>query len=94
MLTYIPVVAWVFEIQFILQIIVNRVAIVSMDNRLLTWIRWGTVIFISLVNISVFCIFLPANLGVGEKYVFLYHRSNGMLTATTGSSRSTPSGTR
>lgn len=62
-------VAWVFEIQFILQIIVNRVAIVSMDNRLLTWIRWGTVVFISLVNISVFCIFLPANLGVGEKFV-------------------------
>ncbi|KKY27610.1 hypothetical protein UCDDS831_g00715 [Diplodia seriata] len=60
--------AWVLEIQFILQIIVNRVAIISMDSRLLAAIRWGTVIFISLINISVFCIWLPANLGVGEKF--------------------------
>lgn len=60
------VACWVLEIQFILQIIVNRVAIISMDHRLIHWIRWGTIIFISLINISVFCIWLPANLGAGE----------------------------
>ncbi|KAF4305546.1 hypothetical protein SLS57_009067 [Botryosphaeria dothidea] len=60
---------WVLEIQFILQIIVNRVAIISMDHRLIHWIRWGTIIFISLINISVFCIWLPANLGAGEPFL-------------------------
>ncbi|OJD38124.1 uncharacterized protein BKCO1_500063 [Diplodia corticola] len=60
--------SWVFEIQFILQIIVNRVAIISMDSRVLSYIRWGTITFISLINISVFCIWLPAHLGAPEKF--------------------------
>ncbi|KAL1626490.1 hypothetical protein SLS56_006801 [Neofusicoccum ribis] len=60
---------WVFEIQFILQIIVNRVAIISTDGRLVSYIRWGTIIFISLINISVFCIWIPAHMGVSDTFV-------------------------
>ncbi|KAF2141496.1 uncharacterized protein K452DRAFT_40231 [Aplosporella prunicola CBS 121167] len=60
---------WVFEVQFILQIIVNRVAIISMHRRMVNYIRWGTVIFIMLVNISVFCIWIPAQMQVNDTYI-------------------------
>ncbi|EON66376.1 hypothetical protein W97_05473 [Coniosporium apollinis CBS 100218] len=60
---------WVFQIQFILQIIVNRVAIISMERRKMSLIRWGTVAAITLIQISVFCIFIPANMQVSQTYV-------------------------
>lgn len=57
---------WVFEIQFILQIIINRVAIISTNPRTIAYIRWGTIVFISLINISVFCIWIPAQMQIAE----------------------------
>ncbi|KAF4312615.1 hypothetical protein GTA08_BOTSDO11893 [Botryosphaeria dothidea] len=63
------VVLWVVQIQFILQIIINRIAIITTDKSLLKKIRITTICFITCINISVFCIFIPGHLGINDTYV-------------------------
>ncbi|KAH8649176.1 hypothetical protein BX600DRAFT_111336 [Xylariales sp. PMI_506] len=53
---------WVFEVQLLMQIIINRIAVISENQRLLTWIKWGTVAIITSINVMVFCIWIPAHL--------------------------------
>ncbi|KAK7932051.1 hypothetical protein PG985_002763 [Apiospora marii] len=53
---------WVFEIQLLMQIIVNRIAVISENPKTVIYIRWGCVAAISSVNIAVFVIFIPAHL--------------------------------
>ncbi|KAH6640006.1 hypothetical protein BKA67DRAFT_490901, partial [Truncatella angustata] len=53
---------WVFEIQLLMQIIINRIAVISESERTVKKIRWGTVAVISTINLAVFCIFIPAHL--------------------------------
>ncbi|KAH9898928.1 hypothetical protein F4778DRAFT_782527 [Xylariomycetidae sp. FL2044] len=53
---------WVFEIQLLMQIIINRIAVISEKGKRLTMIKWGTVTVITLINIAVFCVFIPAHL--------------------------------
>lgn len=64
-----PVTLWVVQIQFILQIIINRIAIITTDKVLLKKIRITTIVFITLINISVFCIFIPGHLAINETFV-------------------------
>ncbi|EKG12910.1 hypothetical protein MPH_09957 [Macrophomina phaseolina MS6] len=63
------VVLWVVQIQFILQIIINRIAIITVDKVLLKKIRIITICFITAINISVFCIFIPGHLAINPTYV-------------------------
>ncbi|GME56169.1 hypothetical protein GTA08_BOTSDO11893 [Neofusicoccum parvum] len=63
------VVLWVIQIQFILQIIINRIAIITIDKKLLKKIRITTICFITCINISVFCIFIPGHLAINKTYV-------------------------
>lgn len=53
---------WVFEIQLLMQIIVNRIAIISETQTTINRLKWGTALVISAINIAVFCIFIPAHL--------------------------------
>lgn len=53
---------WVFEIQLLMQIIINRIAIIAETQRTINRLKWGTTIVISIINIAVFCIFIPAHL--------------------------------
>jgi hypothetical protein len=53
---------WVFEVQLLLQIIVNRIAIIAENARTIARIKWGTAIIITCINIAVFCIWVPAHL--------------------------------
>ncbi|KAI9739681.1 MAG: hypothetical protein M1834_006399 [Cirrosporium novae-zelandiae] len=53
---------WVFEVQFLLQIVINRIAIIAEDQKKTRRIKWGTAIIITAVNIAVFCIWIPAHL--------------------------------
>ncbi|KAF2811140.1 uncharacterized protein BDZ99DRAFT_570400 [Mytilinidion resinicola] len=64
-------VLWVFEIQFILQILVNRVSLITRKDSKVEYIRWGTVGIISIIEISVFCIWIPAHLDVSQTYVHI-----------------------
>ncbi|KAK8093166.1 uncharacterized protein PG998_014567 [Apiospora kogelbergensis] len=59
---FVILVCWVFEIQLLMQIIVNRIAVISETPKTVSYIRWGTVGIISSINIAVFIIFIPAHL--------------------------------
>ncbi|MBE3049948.1 hypothetical protein IMZ48_47105 [Candidatus Bathyarchaeota archaeon] len=53
---------WVVEIHFLMQIIINRIAIIAESRKTIWRLKWGTALFISLINIAVFCIFIPAHM--------------------------------
>lgn len=52
---------WVFEIQLLMQIIINRIALIAEHRKTVRNIKWGTVIVITSINIAVFCIWIPAH---------------------------------
>jgi hypothetical protein len=52
---------WVFEIQLLMQIIVNRIALIAEHRNTIRNIKWGTVIVITAINIAVFAIWIPAH---------------------------------
>ncbi|KAF5862315.1 hypothetical protein ETB97_011839 [Aspergillus alliaceus] len=53
---------WAFEIHFLMQILVNRVKIVAPKKSRILAVRWWTAGIITLINIAVFCIWIPAHL--------------------------------
>ncbi|KAI3571478.1 hypothetical protein IWW34DRAFT_290334 [Fusarium oxysporum f. sp. albedinis] len=53
---------WVFEVQLLLQIIVNRISIIAEHRSTIFKLKWGTAALITCVNIAVFCIFIPAHI--------------------------------
>ncbi|UNI23779.1 hypothetical protein JDV02_009579 [Purpureocillium takamizusanense] len=52
---------WVFEIQLLMQIIVNRIAIIAEHRTTIFKLKWGTAIVITCINIAVFCIWIPSH---------------------------------
>lgn len=52
-----------------MQIIINRIAILSVDRTTVFRVKWGTFALLILINISVVCIWVPANLQINEKFV-------------------------
>lgn len=55
---------WVFEIQLLMQIIINRIAVIAESQATVRKIKYGTVIIITLINASVFVIWIPSHLEV------------------------------
>ncbi|KAI5921187.1 hypothetical protein F4810DRAFT_379500 [Camillea tinctor] len=53
---------WVFEIQLLMQMIINRIAVISDSGKTISRIKWGTFGIISTINIMVFIIWIPAHL--------------------------------
>jgi hypothetical protein len=52
---------WVFEIQLLMQIIINRIALIAEHRSTVTRLKWGTVALITSINIAVFVIWIPAH---------------------------------
>lgn len=52
---------WVFEIQLLMQIIINRIALIAEHRSTIKKLKWGTFIFITAINIPVFCIWIPSH---------------------------------
>ncbi|KAH7153942.1 hypothetical protein DER46DRAFT_638023 [Fusarium sp. MPI-SDFR-AT-0072] len=52
---------WVFEVQLLMQIIVNRISIIAEHRSTIFKLKWGTAITITLINIAVFAIWIPAH---------------------------------
>ncbi|KAI1343720.1 hypothetical protein F5Y15DRAFT_175762 [Xylariaceae sp. FL0016] len=62
---------WVIQIQCIMQIIINRIALLMMRQEKIRVVKWGVFVVISLINISVFCIWIPARLQISEDYIHI-----------------------
>ncbi|KAK7211326.1 hypothetical protein V2G26_018504 [Clonostachys chloroleuca] len=52
---------WVFQVQLLMQIIVNRIAIIAEHRKTISIMKWTTAGIMTCVNIAVFCIFIPAH---------------------------------
>ncbi|KAB8213064.1 hypothetical protein BDV33DRAFT_210567 [Aspergillus novoparasiticus] len=62
---------WVFEIHFLIQIVINRIMVVAEKRHQVVIVRWSVAAFLTLINIAVFCIWVPAHLDPppSEQYV-------------------------
>ncbi|KAI0018499.1 hypothetical protein F4780DRAFT_781344 [Xylariomycetidae sp. FL0641] len=60
---------WVFQTQCVIQIIINRIALLVRDQRKVNRTKWGVGCLLGLVNISVYCIWIPARLQINEQFV-------------------------
>lgn len=55
----------------ILQIILNRAALLVIKKHRARQLQIGTFVIVALLNISVFCIWIPAQMHVSDRYVNL-----------------------
>ncbi|KAF2650619.1 hypothetical protein K491DRAFT_666933 [Lophiostoma macrostomum CBS 122681] len=62
---------WVFEIQLLMQIIINRIALIAEHRSTVRLLKWGTVVIITAVNIAVFCIWIPAHTSPPASQLFV-----------------------
>jgi len=53
---------WIFQIQLLMQIIINRIALIAENRKTIFRIKWGTAALITAINISVFCIWIPSHI--------------------------------
>ncbi|KAF3343667.1 hypothetical protein VD0002_g9779 [Verticillium dahliae] len=59
-------VLWVFQVQCLMQIIINRIALLMHVPAHATRLKWGVFLVLLVINISVFCVWIPARLQISE----------------------------
>ncbi|KAK8134592.1 hypothetical protein PG984_006604 [Apiospora sp. TS-2023a] len=64
-------VAWVFQVQCIIQIIINRISLLMRERRIVNRMQWGCAIGLGVINVSVFCIWIPARLQISPAFVHI-----------------------
>lgn len=62
---------WVVQTQCIIQIIINRIALLVRDQKNINRLKWGCAAGLGLVNISVFCIWIPARLQISSNWIHI-----------------------
>ncbi|KAK4054326.1 hypothetical protein OIO90_003559 [Microbotryomycetes sp. JL221] len=62
---------WALQVQLLLQIIINRINVLMADRKRQLWLKWGVAALITLINISVYCIWIPARLQINDEYVHI-----------------------
>lgn len=54
-----------------MQIIINRIALLAVSQTTVRRIKWGTFAILAVINISVFCIWIPARLQINKTYIHI-----------------------
>lgn len=62
---------WTIQTQLLLQILANRVGLIMVDKRKARLIKWSLFVVVALINISVYCIWIPALLGSNQTFITL-----------------------
>lgn len=62
---------WALQVQFLLQIIINRCSILLPDKRAARRLKFYVALFITAINVSVYCIWVPARLQISERYIHI-----------------------
>ncbi|KAH7127915.1 hypothetical protein B0J13DRAFT_453887 [Dactylonectria estremocensis] len=65
------IVAWSTQVQCLIQIIINRVGLLMVNRANATRLKWTCFLILLAINISVFCIWVPARLQINETYIHL-----------------------
>lgn len=60
---------WVFQIQLLLQIIINRIGLLMVVRAHATRLKWTVFLIILVINISVFIIWIPARLQINQTWI-------------------------
>ncbi|KAJ0159940.1 hypothetical protein CTA2_8856 [Colletotrichum tanaceti] len=60
---------WALQVQFLLQIIINRCAILLTNQKRAWRLKVGVAVLITAINISVYTIWIPARLQISARYV-------------------------
>ncbi|OHE94356.1 hypothetical protein CORC01_10284 [Colletotrichum orchidophilum] len=60
---------WALQVQFLLQIIINRCAILLTNQKQAWRLKVGVAVLITAINISVYNIWVPARLQISERYI-------------------------
>ncbi|KAI9056129.1 hypothetical protein LZ554_001057 [Drepanopeziza brunnea f. sp. 'monogermtubi'] len=68
---FIILTTWALQVQLLLQIIVNRVSLLLVDQRQALRLKIGVAVLITAINISVYCIWIPARLQISNKYIYI-----------------------
>jgi len=63
-----PVTTWALQVQFLLQIIINRIALLLTNRTHALRLKIGIAVFITTINISVYTIWIPARLQISSEY--------------------------
>ncbi|KAH7103667.1 hypothetical protein BKA62DRAFT_768607 [Auriculariales sp. MPI-PUGE-AT-0066] len=61
--------AWVFQIQLLLQIIINRICILLDSTKQRLILKWSVAALMTAICITNFCVWLPAKLQINHKYI-------------------------
>ncbi|KAI0593105.1 hypothetical protein F4775DRAFT_527972 [Biscogniauxia sp. FL1348] len=62
---------WALQVQFLLQIIINRCGILLRDKKHVWRLKVGVAIVITAINISVYTIWIPARLQISQEYIWI-----------------------
>lgn len=65
----IAVFLWSIQIQLLLQIIINRIRVILLDRTKVRVMSISVAIIVLCINISVFCIWIPARLQISQRCV-------------------------
>ncbi|KAH7144503.1 hypothetical protein B0J13DRAFT_525876 [Dactylonectria estremocensis] len=63
------IVFWSTQVQCLIQIIINRVGLLMLVRANATKLKWTCFLILFAINISVFCIWVPARLQISEQYI-------------------------
>ncbi|KAI0968632.1 hypothetical protein F4678DRAFT_481842 [Xylaria arbuscula] len=66
---FVIVTLWSLQVQCIIQIIISRIALLTINKRKMRWLRWGAALLLTAVNISVYTIWIPARLQISKSYI-------------------------
>ncbi|KAF8852934.1 hypothetical protein BDZ45DRAFT_93963 [Acephala macrosclerotiorum] len=62
---------WSLQVQFLLQIIINRIAIIDTNVRRIKLLKYSVAAVVTAINISVYCIWIPARLQISPQYIHI-----------------------
>ena len=64
-------ITWVLQLQLLMQIIINRVALIVEHRTTARNLKWGTAALVTAINISVFSIWIPSHLSPPVSQTFV-----------------------
>ncbi|KAI0016285.1 hypothetical protein F4780DRAFT_772962 [Xylariomycetidae sp. FL0641] len=62
---------WVVQTQFIVQIIINRISLLMVVRSHAKRLKWSIAALMTVINISVFCVWIPARMQISPTYVHI-----------------------
>ncbi|KAH6893447.1 hypothetical protein B0T10DRAFT_527830 [Thelonectria olida] len=63
------IVFWSMQVQCLIQIIINRVGLLMVIRSNATKLKWVCFLILLAINISVFCIWVPARLQISQRFI-------------------------